>query len=159
MLQELLHWQSVRHVNRVPEVRGGDGTSTQPQSTAIAQGRKAQTYDPVRDNVRSQPGRKTTKRTAMARGHSNRKRGRQGHRHTKSITGCIRIGLSGLQGSANYRILEERGGGQKVNPVTRLVKCPRNSTLWEIWGRDTQESGKLTKWSPWIRAECRTGKY
>ena len=82
MLQELLHWQPVRHVNRVLEVRGGDDTSTQPQSTAIAQGRKAQTYDLVRDKVRSQPGRKTTKRTAIARGHSNQKRGRQGYRHT-----------------------------------------------------------------------------
>ena len=127
MLQELLHWQPVRHVNRVLEVRGGDGTSTQPQSTANAQGRKAQTYDPVRDKVRSQPGRKTTKRTTIARGHSNRKRRRQGYRHTKSTAGCIRIRLSGLQGSANDRILEERGGGQKVNPVTRRVKCPRNS--------------------------------
>ena len=103
----------------VLEVRGGDGTSTQPQSTAITQGRKAQTYDPVRDTVRSQPGRKTTKHTAIARGHSNRKRGRQGYRHTKSIAGCIRIRLSGLQGSAKDRILEERRGGQKVNLVTR----------------------------------------
>ena len=34
---------------RVPEARGGDGTSTQPQGTASVQGRKAQTYVPVRD--------------------------------------------------------------------------------------------------------------
>ena len=81
--------------------------STQPQSTASAQGRKAQTYDPGRDKVRSQPGQKTTKRIAIARGHSNRKRGRQGHLHTKSIAGCISIKLSGLQGSTNDRILEE----------------------------------------------------
>ena len=33
---------------------------------------------------------KNTKRTAIARGQSNRKRGRQGHRHTMSIAGCIR---------------------------------------------------------------------
>ena len=32
MLQELPHWQPDRHVNRVLEVRGGDGTSTQPQA-------------------------------------------------------------------------------------------------------------------------------
>ena len=96
MLQELLHWQPVRHVNRVLEVRGGDGTSTQPQGTASAQGRKAQTYVPVRDKLRSQPGRKTTKRTAIARGHSNCERGRQGHHHTMSIAGCITIRLSRL---------------------------------------------------------------
>ena len=96
MLQELLHWQPVRHVNRVLEVRGGDGTSTQPQGTTSAHCRKAQTHDPVRDKVRSQPGRKTTKRTAIPRGHSNRKRGRQRHRHTMSIAGCIRIRLSRL---------------------------------------------------------------
>ena len=38
-------------------MRGGDGTSTQPHSTASVQSRKAQTYVPVRDKVRSQPGR------------------------------------------------------------------------------------------------------
>ena len=40
------------------------------------------------------PDVKTTKRTAIARGHSNRKRGRQGHRHTMSIAGCSRSRLS-----------------------------------------------------------------
>ena len=44
--------------NRVLEVRGGDGTSTQPQGTASVQRRKAQTYAPVRDKLRSQPGHK-----------------------------------------------------------------------------------------------------
>ena len=38
-------------------MRGGDGTST-PSSTTSAQGRKAQTYDPLRDKVRSEPGQK-----------------------------------------------------------------------------------------------------
>ena len=37
---------------------------------------------------------KTTKRTAIARGHSNRKQGRKGHRHTMSIAGCIRTRLA-----------------------------------------------------------------
>ena len=71
-------------------MRGGDRTSTQPQGTARVQSRKAPTYVPVRDKVRSQPGRKTTKRTAIARGHNNPKRGRQGQRHTVSIAGCYR---------------------------------------------------------------------
>ena len=44
--------------DRVLEVRGGDGTSTQPQGTKSVQSRKAQTYVPVRDKLRSQPGRK-----------------------------------------------------------------------------------------------------
>ena len=44
--------------DRVLEVRGGDGTSTQPQGTASVQSRKAQTYVPMRDKLRSQPGRK-----------------------------------------------------------------------------------------------------
>ena len=83
---------------------------------------------------------KTTKRTATARGHSNLKRGRQGHRHTKTIAGCIRIRLSWLEVSAIDRVLEERGEGHQVNPVTRLIKCPMNTTLGERGGRDTHKS-------------------
>ena len=109
-------------------------------STASVQCRKAQTYDPGRDKGRSQPGRKTTKRNAMARGQSIRKRGRQGHRNTKAIAGCNRIRLSGRQVHANDRILEERGGGQRVHPVTRLGKSPRNCTQGkdEAWTRRSQ---------------------
>ena len=38
-------------------------------------------------------------------------------------------------------------------------KCPRNNPLWEWRARDTQESVKLTKRSPWIQVECRTVKH
>ena len=38
-------------------MRRGDVKSTQPQGTASVQSRKAQTYVPVREKVRSQPGR------------------------------------------------------------------------------------------------------
>ena len=120
-----------------------EGTGRQPSpasSTASVQCRKAQTYDPGRDKGRSQPGRKTTKRNAMARGQSIRKRGRQGHRNTKSIAGCIRNRLSGLKVHTNDRILEERGGGQRVHPATPLGKSPRNCTQgnYEAWTRRSQ---------------------
>ena len=68
--------------------------SSQPQGTASVQSSKAQTYVPVRDKLRSQPGRKDHKRTAIARGHSNLKRGRQGQSHLSlsldaSGAGCL----------------------------------------------------------------------
>ena len=49
--------------------------------------------------------------------------------------------------------------GTKSPSSYSSCKCPRNNTLWERRVRDTQESGKLTKWSPCIRAECRIGKH
>ena len=60
-----------------------------------------------------------------------------------SIAGCIRIRLSWLEVSANNRILEERGGGQRGNPVTCLVKCPRNSTYGKY------EAGTLRSQGNW----------
>ena len=47
-----------------------------------------------------------------------------------------------------------------VSPTSHtLRKCPRNNPIWGWRARDTQESVKLTKWSPRIRAKCRTVKY
>ena len=58
MPQELAVLTTSQARDRVLEVRGGDGTSTQPHGTASIQSRKAQTYVPVREKLRSQPGRK-----------------------------------------------------------------------------------------------------
>ena len=71
-------------------MRGGDGTSTQPQGTARVQSRKAPTYVPVRDKLRSQPGRKDHQAYRNSKGKSNLKRGRQGQRFSVSIAGCYR---------------------------------------------------------------------
>ena len=89
---------------------------------------------------------KTTKRTAIARGHNNLKQGRQGQCHTMSIAGCIRIRLSWPEVSANDKSPRRARRGT-VSPTSHSsCKCPRNITLWEWRFRDTQESGKLTKY-------------
>ena len=124
MLQELLHGQPVRHVNRVLEEQGGDCTSTQPQGTASVQGRKAQTYGPVRDKERANQDVKTTKRTAIARGQSNPKRGRQGQSHLSptldaSGAGCrdYKSGMRQSPGSVRR--------GRAVNPTSRHSTRPK----------------------------------
>ena len=94
MLQELLHGQPVRHVNRVLEEREGDCTSTQPQGTASVQGRKAQTYGPVRDKERSQPGRKDHQAYRNSKGSKQPKARKTGAKPPKSNAGCLRIRLS-----------------------------------------------------------------
>ena len=72
------------------------GTQSQPRHSALLKvhGRKVLTYVRVREKLRSQQDLKTTKRTTIARVQSNRKQGRQVHRHTMSIAGCCRSWLS-----------------------------------------------------------------
>ena len=55
------------------------------------------------------------------------------------------------------RVLEVRGGGPEVNPVTRHVKCPISTTPRDVLGWDTYFV-KLEKQSPWKPAEMTTGK-
>ena len=74
--------------------RRGTLKSTQSLVTSSVQGRKVLTYVRVREKVRSQPGLEDHQAHRNSKGQSNRKRGRQGHRHTMSIAGCFRIWLS-----------------------------------------------------------------
>ena len=83
MPQEPLHGQPVRQVNRVQEERGGD-------CTASVQGRKAQTHGPVRDKVRSQPGRKDHQEYRNSKGSEQPKARRAGAKLPKSNAGCLR---------------------------------------------------------------------
>ena len=57
----------------------GNSKSTQSLVTSSVHSRKAQTYVPVRDNLRSQPGRKNHQAHRNCKGSSNRKRGRLSH--------------------------------------------------------------------------------
>ena len=52
------------------------------------------------------------------------KRGKQGHRQTMSIAGCLRSYLSRPSVRVSDRVLEVRGGGPEGNPVTQHVKRP-----------------------------------
>ena len=81
-------------VDRVPEVRGGDGTSTQPQAQQASNvGRLHHTSRRGISGGANQDW-KTTKHTAIARAQNHRNRGRQGQRHTMSIAGGMRTRLS-----------------------------------------------------------------
>ena len=95
---------------------------------------------------------KTTKHTAIARGQTHRKRGR--------LTGVFRRRYEDrtvVTRSQRKWQSPGRAWRRTVRPTSHtLCKCPRNNPIWGWRATDTQESVKLTKWSPWIQAECRT---
>ena len=86
-------------------------------------------------------------RTAIARDQSNRKRGRQGHRHTMSIAGYIRTDCrdhKSAQMTGSWKSEE----GDLSQPSHSALQESKNTSLWECVGRDTHKSVKLTKITP-----------
>ena len=89
-LRSRLSWLQVRH--ETESWKCEEGTGRQPSLKAQHSSKAGRLQHTSRWGRRygvNQDG-KTTKCTAMARGHSNPKRGRQGKRHTVSIAGCYR---------------------------------------------------------------------
>ena len=131
--------------------RGRDGNPA--SSTARVQTRKAPTYVPARDKLRSQPGREDHQAHRMSKGVKLTVN--EGD-SPESIAGGMRTVLLWLEVSANDKS-PGRARRRTVSPTSHTPrKCPRNNPIRGWRARDTQESVKLTKWSPWIRAERRT---
>ena len=83
-------------------------------------------------------------RTAIARGQSNRKRGRQGHRHTMSIAGYIRTDCRDHKSAQMTESWKSEEGDSKSTQSLAL-QVSKEQAYGNDVGRDTQESGKLTK--------------
>ena len=121
-------------------MRGGDGKSTQPHGTASVQGRKAQTYIPMREKEMSQPGRedhqahRNSKGSGATESEEDRASSTCGYRCMPQRTGCLdgKSGRSPSPGSARR--------GRYVNPASWHSKCPSRKAQTYVPVRDKLRS-------------------
>ena len=142
-------------------MRGGDGTSTQPQAQQESNGGRLILTTRWGKRKGANQDRKTTKRTAIARGHSNTKRRRQGHRHTMSIAGCY-TGRCWDYKSCSRQSPGSARRGLYVNPAssTANVQCRKAQTdvpVREKWksqpGREDHQAYRYSKGSEATESE------
>ena len=111
-------WRDYKPCSRQSPGSARSGRDVNPaSSTASVQLRKAPTYVPARDKLKSQPGPEDHQAYRNRRGQTHRKRGRQGQRHTKSIAGSMRTVLSWPEVSTKTESWKSAEEDSKANQV------------------------------------------